>query len=171
MEITVDTSQVKGLADLWQQSPEIAQEEMLRTATEIDVLIQGELMQKLPRGAGGLHGAGLAASPFHEEQALADGVLGMVSTSRPYAEYVEVGTKAHKPPVQPLIDWVEAKLGYHDKHAKGVAFAIRNTIAKRGTHPQPVWQQTYQQLLPTIQQKLQAGLDRIAARLTPQGAA
>lgn len=165
MEITIDTSQMTRLVDLWNQSPQIAQEEALRTTTEVDLLLQGELMQKLPKGAGGLHGAGEVGSLFHEEQVLSDGVLGMVATPQPYAEYVETGTRAHKPPIQPLIDWVVAKLGYHDKEAKGVAFAIRNKIGTRGTDPQPVWQQTYNRMLPTIQQKLEAMLDRIAARL------
>jgi hypothetical protein len=165
MEITIDTSQMVGFVDLWNKSPQIVREESLRTVTEIDNLIQGELMQALPRGAGGLHGAGEVGSLFHEESVLADGVMGMVATPQPYAEYLETGTRPHKPPVQPLIDWVEAKLGYHDKQAKGVAFAIRNTIAKKGTREQPVWQQTYNRLLPTIQLKLQALLDRVSARL------
>ncbi|HEY4145172.1 hypothetical protein [Pinirhizobacter sp.] len=165
MDITIDTSQLTALVDLWNQSPEIAGQEMFRAATEIDLLIQGELMQVMPRGAGGLHGAGLTGAVFHQEQLLTDGVTGMVATSQPYAEYVEVGTKPHAPPIQPLKDWVEAKLGIRGEEAMGVAFAISRTIAKRGTRAQPVWQQTYQRLIPTIQAKLDEGLARIQARL------
>lgn len=165
MDIAVDTSQLTQLVDLWRQAPEISGEEMLRAATEIDLLVQGELMQILPRGAGGLHGAGLAGSVFREEHLVDDGVIGMVATSQPYAEYVEVGTRPHAPPIQPLEDWVEAKLGLRDDEATSAAFAISRSIAKRGTRAQPVWQTTYQRLVPTIQAKLQQGIDRILGRL------
>ncbi|URX63258.1 hypothetical protein KR767_04095 [Luteibacter anthropi] len=165
MDITVDTSQITQLTTLWQQAPEIAGQEMLRAATEIDLLVQGELMQIMPRGVGGLHGAGLTGAVFREEHLLDQGVTGMVATSQQYAEYVEVGTKPHAPPIQPLKDWVEVKLGIRGEEATGVAFAISRSIAKRGTRAQPVWQQTYQRLLPTIQSKLDEGVARIRARL------
>lgn len=171
MDITTDTSQVAELAELWKRAPDIARAELLRTATEIDLLVQGELMQSLPKGAGGLHGAGLVGSVFTRETALADRVIGMVATSQAYADDVEVGTRKHMPPIQPLVDWVEAKLGLHDDEAEGAAWAIAKTIAKRGTRPQPVWQETYKRILPTIQNKLQAALGRIRRRLEAEGTA
>lgn len=165
MEITIDTRQFTQLAEFFRRMPDITREEVLRSITEIDLLVQGELVQAMPRGAGGLHGAGLAGSVFREEQVLADSVIGMVATPEPYAEYVEVGTKPHTPPIQPLMDWVVAKLGLRDDDAKGAAFAISKAIAKRGTRAQPVWQTTYQRLLPEIEAKLAQSVERIAARL------
>lgn len=170
MDITTDTHQVAELAALWKTAPELTQREMLRTATEINLLVQGELQQDLPRGAGGLHGAGLVGSIHGTVQGRADGVLGMVSTSQPYAEYVETGTKPHRPPMQPLEDWVHAVLGLSGDEEKGAAFAIASKIAKKGTTKQPVWQETYNRILPQIQVKVEAGLARVRAKLAEQPA-
>lgn len=165
MELTIDASQFLQLADVWKQAPELTQRELLRAVTEADLLVQGELQQTLPMGAGGRHGAGLVGGVHHEESLVAEGVLGMVSESQPYGEYVEVGTKPHKPPIQPLMDWIEAVIGLRDKDAKSMAFAIRNTIGKRGTHAQRTWQNTYNKLLPKIQQLLTDAVDRVRNQL------
>jgi len=165
MELTIDASQFLQLADVWKQAPELTQRELLRAVTEADVLVQGELQQHLPMGAGGRSGSGLVGGVHHEESLVADGVLGMVAESQPYGAYVEVGTKPHKPPIQPLMDWIEAVIGLREKEAKSMAFAIRNTIGKRGTHAQPVWQQTYNKMLPKIQQLLTDAVQRVRDQL------
>ena len=165
MELTIDASQFLQLADVFGRAPDLTRRELLRAVTEADILVQGELQQHLPEGAGGRHGAGLVGGVHHEESVLTDGVLGMVSQSQPYGVYVEAGTKPHKPPIQPLMDWIEAVIGLRDKEAKGMAFAIRNTIGKRGTHAQPVWQQTYNKMLPKIQQLLTDAVQRVRDQL------
>lgn len=169
MDIVVDTSQVMQLADLWRRAPDITRKEMLRAITECDLLIQGELMQRLPRGAGGVHGAGLAGSIFTEQHALADNVLGLVATKEPYAEYVEVGTKPHAvgpQAIRSLTDWVEARLGLHDSEAEGMAHGIAWKLRRKGSEANPVWQRTYVRMLGEIQLKLQAAVQRIGAQLT-----
>lgn len=165
MDLIVDTSQVSQLAALWAKAPDITREEMLRAVTEADLMVQAKLMEDLPRGAGGRHGAGLVGSVHREEMALADRVIGMTATDKAYANYVEAGTRPHKPPIQPLQDWVQAVIGLDEDEALGMAFAIRNTIAKKGTHKQPVWQDTYRELLPKIQRAIAAGMQRVQARL------
>lgn len=165
MDLVIDTSQVSQLAELWAKAPDITREEMLRAVTDADLMVQAKLMEDLPRGAGGRHGAGLAGSIHRDELALADRVIGMTATDKPYANYVEAGTSPHKPPIQPLEDWVHAVIGLSGDEAKGMAFAIRNTIAKKGTHKQPVWQDTYRELLPKIQGAVTAGMARVRARL------
>jgi hypothetical protein len=168
MDIVVDNSRVMQLADLWQRAPDITREEMLRTVTECDLLMQGELMQKLPRGAGGLHGAGLAGTVFREEHALADNVIGLTATKEPYAEYVELGTRPHRVgpnAIDALTDWVEARIGLRDEEAEGMAEGIAWKIRHFGTAPKPIWQQTYQSLLGEINNKFNAGVQRILARL------
>jgi hypothetical protein len=165
MDISVDTHAMTELADFWKRAPAIVRAEMKRAVTDIDLLIQGEIQQDLPRGAGGLHGAGLVGAVHTEEHVMADNVIGMVATSQPYAEYVETGTKPHAPPIQPLEDWVRAKLGLAGKEATSAAFAIRKTIADEGTQAQPVWQDTYKRVLPKIQIKLREALARIKYRL------
>lgn len=169
MDIVVDVGQVKQLGELWRQAPDITREEMLRAITECDLLTQGELMQKLPRGAGGLHGAGVASTIFTEEHPLADNVLGLVASNKPEAEYLETGTRPHavgKAGIRSILDWVEAKIGLHDDEAEGMAYGIGWKIFHYGTRAQPVWQETYARLLPEYRAKFEAAVQRITERLT-----
>jgi len=62
------------------------------------------------------------------------GVIGVVGSPMNYAIAVELGTKPHFPPIEPLIDWVKAKLGItSEKAARGAAFAIAKKISMFGT--------------------------------------
>ncbi|MEO5626927.1 MAG: hypothetical protein ABIQ70_13040 [Dokdonella sp.] len=163
MNSTIDASDFAQLADFWKRAPEITKEELLIAVTDSDVLLQGELMQALPSGAGGA--AGLRGSIFHEEQVLADNVLGMTSTDKQYAPFIELGTRPHLPPITPLIDWVEAKLGLHGAEAKSAAFAISRKIGKHGTRPNPVWRTVWQAQQTAIRRKFDEAMQRIASRL------
>ena len=49
-----------------------------------------------------------------------------------YAAAVEYGSKAHTPPIEPLKAWSKRVLG-----DEGAAYAIQETISKRGTSAQP----------------------------------
>lgn len=154
------------LAELWQTAPDITREEMLRTMTDADALIQGELQRDLPRGAGGA--GGLAGSIQREEQALADNVVGLVSSNLPYAAHVETGTRPHyvgELGIQSLMDWVEAKLGLGGEEARGVAHAIAWKIARHGTEPNPVWERTFERLQPDLRRRFDAAVGRIVQRL------
>lgn len=65
---------------------------------------------------------------------------GSVIFDAPHSVYVEFGTKPRKKgvPIKPLENWVRLKLGINDqKLARQVAFAISNTIKKKGTKPKP----------------------------------
>lgn len=168
MNITLDASDFAQLADFWKRGPDIVREELLRTMADADMLLKGELMQKLPAGAGGA--AGLRGSLNNEEHRLGDNVIGTVASNLGYSGYVEFGTKPHWAPIQPLMDWVEAKLGLREKEAKSVAFAISHAIHKRGTKANPVWSEVWQAQQATIRAKFEAALQRIATRLAAQGA-
>lgn len=163
MNVTLDAGDFAQLADLWRRGPDVTREELLAAMTDADVLLQGELMQQLPAGAGGA--AGLRGSVFRKEESLADNVIGVVASGKPYAAYVELGTKPHTPPIQPLIDWVEAVLGLRDVEAKGAAFAISRSIGARGTKPNPVWRIVWAQQRDAIRRKFDAAVTRIAGRL------
>lgn len=168
MFAVIDTSEVTRFAALWQTAPDITREELLRTITECDLLMQGEMMQKLPRGAGGLHGTGLVGSIFHEEHALADNVIGLTATNQIHAKYVEDGTRPHAVGaigIQALTDWVEAKIGLQEDEAEGMAHAIAWKIRREGTEANPVWQQTYTRLLPAFHTKFEQAEQRIIVRL------
>lgn len=167
MRLTIDASQIKGLKALWSLAPEIVGDEMYRVVVEADQFLKGEVQQGLPRGAGAIAGgAGLAGSIFTEEQRLADSVIGAVASPLLYAEYVELGTRPHMPPIQPLEDWVEAKLNITDPREKrSVAFLIARKISRVGTKPNGTWQRVFDANQSNIEVRFAQGVDRILDRL------
>lgn len=50
----------------------------------------------------------------------------------PYAEYVEMGTEPHWPPIDPLLLWARRVLS-----DEGAGYAVQAKIADEGTDPQP----------------------------------
>lgn len=65
-----------------------------------------------------------------------------VYASAAHAPYVEFGTRAHRPPFQPIYDWVWRKrkdFDISDREVFGVAEAICRKIAKDGTKPKHDW--------------------------------
>ncbi|MCH2092724.1 MAG: hypothetical protein MK141_14265 [Pseudoxanthomonas sp.] len=167
MEIRLDVREVEALRVLWQRAPQIVGEELYRAAVESDLYFKGELQQQLPRGAGGLSGgAGLVGSIFTEEQLLADNVIGITASALPHAEYVEVGTRPHFPPLQPLEDWVQAKLGItEDSERRSVAFLIARKISRVGTKGDGTWARVAEAGEPEVMRRYAEGVDRVLDRL------
>lgn len=56
-----------------------------------------------------------------------------VIVDAPHAAAVEVGSRPHWPPFQPILDWVNLKIATTNPNA--VARAIQMVIAERGTKP------------------------------------
>lgn len=55
-----------------------------------------------------------------------------------YTQWLVQGRAPGKrPPISPLVRWVELKLGATGNEAKGIAFAVANKIAKEGTNYYP----------------------------------
>lgn len=166
MQLRIDASQVQGLQALWAKFPEIMREELLPAVRDIDLELLRALKEQLPKGAGGLSGGGgLVGSIFTEEQQLADNVIGMVATALPYAEYVELGTKPHFPPLQPLQDWAMAKLGVSEEEAPSVAFLIARKIARVGTKADGTWQRVAESQKDRAIEHFEDAVDRVLDRL------
>jgi hypothetical protein len=163
MILQLDASDFVQLADAWKRAPDITRAELLTAVEKIDETLHARVTERLPSGAGG--SAGLRGSVQTEEQALDDNVIGMVFTALPYAPYVELGTGPHWMPIQPLLDWVQVKLGLLDLSAKNAAYAIRAAIAKRGTKANPVWQTTWNDSQDYIREQFDAAMIRIGAQL------
>lgn len=163
MRIEADLRDFGLLAELWQREPTITRQEMLVAMTDADLLLKGELMQALPAGAGGA--AGLRGSVFTEEFPLADNVIGLVATNVTYAPHVEFGTKPHMPPLQPIMDWLAAKVGSSGKELRDHAERIAWSIYAHGTKANPVWATTFNRLTGEIRRKIEASVQRIIARL------
>jgi len=60
----------------------------------------------------------------------------ITSVDAPHAPFVEYGTRPHRPPIQPLVDWVLQKgIATEPKEAKRIAMGVSDSIAQHGTKP------------------------------------
>lgn len=155
---------VQGMQELQAQlarAPGVVIEELEATVTEADLLLTREVKENMPTA----HGT-LRASVFHEERVNEAGVVGLVGSPLSYIVPVELGTKPHFPPIEPLIDWVKVKFGISgDKAARGAAFAVARKIAMRGTKEQRPFGRAFQSFEPQIRAMFDRAMGRIAARL------
>lgn len=133
--VNIELNGFDELHALWQQAPEITVDELETTTWLASELLEGEIKELTPVGASGGGGGGLRDSISAEDPVvLANQVIGVVGTSSPYAVPVELGTKPHFPPLEPLKDWVRARLtNVAESEVDGVALAIARKIAARGT--------------------------------------
>lgn len=125
-----DVSDLRRLEAAFKSAPDLVQRELREFMTEATVLLQGEVQQRTPT----THGT-LRASIIGNVTELAGGigVQGVVGSALAYAEAVELGTRPHMPPVEPLIDWVRQKFGLSGKEAKSAAWRVARGIARHGT--------------------------------------
>lgn len=117
---------------LWQQAPALVEEELTNAVLEGSLLMEREVRQRTPEGVGGesgLKGSIAAQAP----RVLADEVIGEVGTPLNYAIPVELGSKPHFPPVEPLADWAQFKLGVPAAEARSVGYLIARKISRVGT--------------------------------------
>jgi hypothetical protein len=70
-------------------------------------------------------------------EVLEDGSLEVDNTA-PHAAIVELGSRPHMPPVEPLIEWCIRKLGMPPAQAQRVGWAIAMHIKQHGTRPHHV---------------------------------
>lgn len=168
MQYEIDLSGMRRLQANLAKNPVVVREELERAVIEADLLLAREVSERSPVGAGGA--AGFKGSIFHTEEIGETSVIGIVSTSVRHAVPVEIGTRPHFPPIDPLIDWVKAKLNIRgEKEARGAAFAIARKIAVRGTKAQRPFGQTFQELEDQVKAIFDAAAARITARLAEGG--
>ncbi|MCU7877139.1 MAG: HK97 gp10 family phage protein [Candidatus Thiodiazotropha sp. (ex Lucinoma borealis)] len=148
--IAIDGYDLKSLDKAWEQVPELVRDELTAATWESEMLLLREIKEDTPVGAtSNLRESIHAQAPtvLHET------VEGVVGTSALHALPVEMGARPHFPPVEPLIDWVQAKLAIHDEsEAESVALAIARKIAARGTEGQRMFHNNFHELKPTIEQ-------------------
>ncbi len=113
------------------QAPEFTQRELLGTMTQATLLVEREAKDRTPKVTG-MTAASISSDAF----SVPAGVVGLVGSSQPTLGFVELGTKAHMPPVEALVPWVRAVLGVDRKSERSVAFLVARKIARKGTEPQ-----------------------------------
>lgn len=164
MFYAIDLSGMKRLEANLARNPAVVREELEAAVTEADLLLAREVAERAPVGAGGA--AGLKGSIFHVEEINDARVVGLVSTSVAHAVPVELGTRPHFPPLEPLIDWVKAKFGISsEKEARGAAFLVARKISRKGTQAQRPFGLTFQALEGQVAAIFDRAAARIAARL------
>jgi hypothetical protein len=160
-KIDIDASEVVNLAEAWERAPEMAMEETARFVLEGELLLERETKENTPKATGLL-----SQSIFAREPAvLADQVIGVVGTAMAYAVPVELGTKPHFPPIQPLADWARLKLGIAPEDAERVGFLIARKISIRGTEAAEMFGRAFRDNQAQVEAISLAGLQRIADRL------
>lgn len=127
--------------------PDIATPIVFAATLEASLAVEREIKEHTPRGAfGALRESIFSAAP----ERVGNDILGTVSTSMIYAEAVELGSKPHFPPIQPLIDWARAKFGLDEDEAKGAAFGVARTIARKGTEGKRMFERGCTAAAPTV---------------------
>lgn len=160
MVYTIDLQGFNELQANIARNPAVVREELEAAVTEADLLLAREVQERSPVGAGGA--AGFKGGVYHAEEIGESSVIGIVSTSVSYAVAVELGTRPHFPPLEPLIDWVKAKFGISgEKEARGAAFLVARKIARKGTVGQFPFGLTFQ----ALENQVVAIFDRAAARI------
>ena len=171
LAIHVDASAFAALGRAWRKAPELVRPEVERAMWEAQLLVEREVRERTPIGVGG--GGGLAGSiSARAPRATADGVFGEVGTSMRHAIPVELGRRPgqRQPPLEPLIDWVELKLGLGPEESRGAAFAVARKIAARGTEGAHMFRRGLDAGAGEVERIFERARDAVAGRLAEAGA-
>jgi hypothetical protein len=171
MELSLHITGLDRLAALWAKAPETGERHLRQAMEEAELLLQREVVDATPTGAHQLLRKSIVAEPV---QRLADGLLGVVDVADragkygsvlDYAVSVELGTKPHMPPLEPLVDWVKAKLGQKGEEARGTAEAIRWKIFHEGTEGAHMFEHTQKKQQGAVQAIFDRAIGDLAAEL------
>lgn len=128
----ITSIEVKGasrLLELWGKAPQKVATKSHQALLESLLRIQASVQENTPVASSVLRN-----SFGHTVIELGpDNILGAVGSPLDYAVPVELGTKPHHPPIQPLRDWVESKLHIHESESEAVAQTIAWKIYRHGT--------------------------------------
>ena len=162
MEIRIDFDEIRQLEASYERAPEIVREELLRAVTEADLLINREVVDRMPSASGLMR-----QSVTHEERVEGLAVEGFVGSALNYVQPVELGTRQHFPPIEPLIDWVRLRFPVRsDMEARSIAFLVARKISRVGTKGAEMFGKTLAAVEPQLEAIFGAARERIASRVT-----
>lgn len=168
LRIDIDIREAAALAEAWRAAPRLVLGELRKSTLEAELLLEREVKELTPVGVGA--GGGLKGSiAAREPRVLAEAVIGEVGTPLIYAVPVELGSRPHFPPVQPLADWAQAKLGVPAAEARGVGFAIARKIARVGTEGAFMFKRAFDANRRQVERIYALGRQRIFERLAAGG--
>jgi len=131
-ELSVDTGALTALANQFPAARGILARYILATMQAGLNIFEEAVAVETPVGATGNLRSGLATEVYGRP--LEGELLGKLSTPAVYGYAVEFGQPpGTRPPVDELEYWVIRKLGVDPAAAQGVAYAIAETIYRKGT--------------------------------------
>jgi hypothetical protein len=158
VSVRYDDSGLRRLAD---KAPDIFLEEMTAGVLESSLLASREVQERTPTSGAGTLRNSIGALPVTIS---GFSVSAGVGTALSYAAPVELGSKPHWAPIEPLVDWVERKLGKSGKEAEGIARAIQYKIAHEGTEGAFMFRDGFAHVTPQVLEILAARVVRGSAR-------
>lgn len=162
LKIEMDVDTLRAYAAAWQHAPAIAEDELQQFVQQAVAHLQGEVQERTPTTYGTLR-----ASIIGDVRVLPGiAVQGRVGTPLAYAVAVELGTKPHMPPVEPLINWARQKLGVRGKEAESAGWAVARKIAARGTEGHFMFRDTWNANQADIARGFSVAVGRIVRRLS-----
>lgn len=165
MQVTINAEAAEVIARAWQSHPELVIDEIARSmGTVLPVLVAQVVARTPTSGEGNLRKAFASST-----QVFKDAVFGTISNPLTYAMPVEMGTRPHFPPLEPLINWVEAKLGLVGDEAEGAARGIQRKIGRFGTPGYGMARYALLDNADNIAMEFAEAADRILARLAALG--
>lgn len=164
----LDMSEVVAVSEGLELAPQLVDAYLLPAVFEATFLAQREIVERTPKGIGA--GGGLAGSiQAREPEIGVDSIVGVVGTPLSYAEPVEVGSRPHMPPLQPLMDWVKAKLGKKPEEIEPIAQAIRWKIYHHGTKGAFMFREGLKAVQPQIERIMTEAVRGLLAELASLG--
>lgn len=130
MRLGLDISTAVSITSAFARAPAIVLEELETAMGSAVEYLKRETQENTPTAMGTLRQSFIGGV---DVIASLDAVFGTVGSPLPYALPVELGTKPHYPPIEPLINWVEVKLGLTGDDAESAARAIQRKIGRVGT--------------------------------------
>lgn len=146
------------------RAPAVLLEELTPAIVESQLLLEREVREHTPTSGAGTLRDSIGALPVTISETE---VSGGVGTSLSYALPVELGSRPHRPPVEPLTDWVRRKLGKKGKEARSVAFAIARKIEREGTPARNMFSEGLSRTQGQIAELLEAAAERATRRIGP----
>jgi hypothetical protein len=178
MQFTIQVPDAARITAAFAAAPAMVLDELEITMGSVMLYLQRETVDGTPKQAGTLR----AAFITHVDViASLDAVFGRLTNPLPYALPVELGTRPHRPPLEPLMNWVEAKFGVGEydlmppKDGKPAitgrqfAWLIQRNIGRYGSPGMGMAHYALRDGRETIQAEFAECAARIVARLEAMG--
>lgn len=160
MQVSLNLDSAMAISRAWANHPTLVTEELETAMLGSLIYLEGQTAERTPVNLGTLR-----RSYTSQVSTFIDAVFGTMSSPVSYAMPIEMGTRPHYPPLEPLINWVEAKLGLVGEEAEGAARGIQRKIGRFGTPGYGMARYALIDGQATIRAEFDEAADRITARL------